>query len=413
MPAIGRLYLPREALAQAGILDHRSGRRAGASAPRRRPARRWSRARARISPRPTRSWRRCARRTRARAAHHGGGLPGDPAQGWSRAAGARRASACKVSKPRLLLDHPALRVHLMPRTGPHHRRRARRPRRRGPARGARRARRRARGDAAGRRPLPLLPRLRARHDDRQRQSSAAVGQSRGARLSARRIGAADRLVGPRQADFAFIDLADGRALDAAPQRRPSSRGGSSTRAAACRARTPLRLSARSRRCCWADADKPVGEVIACTGPALRAACCGRCCSPRSTSSRRRARRRSPARVIRETLLRGGQACRPLIARDGLSQALIEPALALARRRATRRSASASGCARSRSPATRVDGARFRRRDRDARRSAMRVILAVPPIVAAALVPGLRRADRVPRHRQRAFPPRRRRQTCRR
>ena len=32
-------------------------------------------------------------------------------------------------------------------------------------------------------------------------------------------------------------------------------------------------------------------------------------------------------VIRETLARGGQACRPLIARDGLSAVLIEPALA--------------------------------------------------------------------------------------
>src|SRR5262249_56518713 len=31
-------------------------------------------------------------------------------------------------------------------------------------------------------------------------------------------------------------------------------------------------------------------------------------------------------IVRETLLAGGQACRPLIARDGLSAVLIEPAV---------------------------------------------------------------------------------------
>ena len=33
-------------------------------------------------------------------------------------------------------------------------------------------------------------------------------------------------------------------------------------------------------------------------------------------------------VVRETLLAGGQACRPLIARDGLSAVLVEPAIKL-------------------------------------------------------------------------------------
>src|SRR4051794_9786991 len=33
-------------------------------------------------------------------------------------------------------------------------------------------------------------------------------------------------------------------------------------------------------------------------------------------------------VVRETLLAGGQACRPLVARDGLSAVLIEPAITL-------------------------------------------------------------------------------------
>src|SRR6185436_546366 len=37
-------------------------------------------------------------------------------------------------------------------------------------------------------------------------------------------------------------------------------------------------------------------------------------------------------IVRETLLAGGQACRPLIARDGLSSVLIEPAVKLLRDR---------------------------------------------------------------------------------
>src|ERR1700730_18017871 len=53
--------------------------------------------------------------------------------------------------------------------------------------------------------------------------------------------------------------------------------------------------------------------------------CSRCCWRRSTSTRRRGPRGS---AVRETLLAGGQACRPLIAREGLSAVLIEPAIKL-------------------------------------------------------------------------------------
>ena len=33
-----------------------------------------------------------------------------------------------------------------------------------------------------------------------------------------------------------------------------------------------------------------------------------------------------ARVLRETFGRGGDACRPLVPRDGLSESLVDPAL---------------------------------------------------------------------------------------
>ena len=87
----------------------------------------------------------------------------------------------------------------------HHRRRPCRPRGRGRSDRARRTRRGARGHPFRRRPLPLLSRCRDRHDDRQRQPSAAVGQFLGARLSAHtwRGASAGRTA---RAEFPFIDL---------------------------------------------------------------------------------------------------------------------------------------------------------------------------------------------------------------
>jgi squalene-associated FAD-dependent desaturase len=93
-------------------------------------------------------------------------------------------------------------------------------------------------------------------------------------------------------------------------------------------------------------------------------------------------------VVAETLLRGGRACVPLYARDGLSESLVDPALAwLAARggalRAGRRVAGleiADG---------RVAGLRLADGGAVA---ADRVVLAVPPWVAADLLPGLAPPD---------------------
>ena len=51
-------------------------------------------------------------------------------------------------------------------------------------------------------------------------------------------------------------------------------------------------------------------------------------------------------VVRETLLAGGKACRPLIARDGLSAVLVDPAIRLLRAKGAEVRLSAN-CARSR------------------------------------------------------------------
>ena len=78
---------------------------------------------------------------------------------------------------------------------------------------------------------------------------------------------------------------------------------------------------------WAGTDKLVGKAIPCEGtlyqrlvqPLLLAAL--NVDPPEGSAGLAGA-------IVRETLLAGGQACRPLIARDGLSSVLIEPAIKL-------------------------------------------------------------------------------------
>jgi squalene-associated FAD-dependent desaturase len=92
-------------------------------------------------------------------------------------------------------------------------------------------------------------------------------------------------------------------------------------------------------------------------------------------------------VVRETLLAGGQACRPLIARDGLSAVLVEPAIKLLRDRGAgiqfghelrefAMSADSVG-------ELRFGGDTVAVGPGDA------VVMAVPPRPAAALLPGLK------------------------
>ena len=128
----------------------------------------------------------------------------------------------------------------------------------------------------------------------------------------------------------------------------------------------------------------------------------RSCSRRSTSIRRKARRGSPSAVIRETLAAGGRACRPLIARDGLGATLIEPALAHAGSSAARSCGWSINCARCALPTS----------------ASRRSISAARPSRSPPTTPSFWRcrpmsrrrwcadldgADRISRHRQRAFP----------
>jgi squalene-associated FAD-dependent desaturase len=137
------------------------------------------------------------------------------------------------------------------------------------------------------------------------------------------IGTSDRLVGPATPEFAFVDLAAGerwtlRLSDGLvpwwifdPKRRvPGTRPSDYLSGA---------------RLLWAGADKTIAQTMRCDGtlyhrlwrPVLLAAL---------NTDPVEASARLAGAVVRETLAAGGHACRPLIARDGLSAAFIEPAL---------------------------------------------------------------------------------------
>jgi hydroxysqualene dehydroxylase len=142
---------------------------------------------------------------------------------------------------------------------------------------------------------------------------------------ARSIGTEAGLVGPARAQFPFVDLNTG-------QRWQLDLGDG---------RLPLWVFDRARRVpdtglldylalmplIWAKPDSLVGKTIPCEGilyqrlvqPLLLAAL--NVDPPEGSAGLAGA-------IVRETLLAGGQACRPLIAREGLSAVLVEPALKL-------------------------------------------------------------------------------------
>jgi squalene-associated FAD-dependent desaturase len=142
---------------------------------------------------------------------------------------------------------------------------------------------------------------------------------------ARSIGTDAGLVGPKSAQFPFVDLTTGQRwqLDLGDSRLPlwvfdEARRVPDTGLLDYLALMPL---------IWAAPSKLVGDTIPCEGtlyqrlvqPLLLAAL--NVDPPEGSAGLAGA-------VVRETLLAGGQACRPLIARDGLSAVLIEPAIEL-------------------------------------------------------------------------------------
>jgi squalene-associated FAD-dependent desaturase len=196
------------------------------------------------------------------------------------------------------------------------------------------------------------------------------------------IGAADRLIGPHKAEFAFMDLKSGERwmVHINDGMIPWWLFDANARPAGTSLMDFVKLAPL-----MIPANKPIGDVIECRGPAYDRFLQPLMLAALNTDPKEGSAALA-ARIIRETLLLGGKACRPLIARDGLSHALIEPALAFLE--------------------THNVPVRFGKRLRalgfaDTKVASLdfgdestpltlgdRVVLAVPPMVASSVVPGL-------------------------
>jgi squalene-associated FAD-dependent desaturase len=142
---------------------------------------------------------------------------------------------------------------------------------------------------------------------------------------AKSIGTETGLVGPERAQFPFVDLTTGKRwrLDLGDSRLPLWVFDAARRVPDTSLRDYLALMPLI----WSSPERLVGEAIPCEGllyqrlvqPLLLAAL--NVDPPEGSAGLAGA-------VVRETLLSGGRACRPLIAREGLSAVLVEPAIKL-------------------------------------------------------------------------------------
>jgi squalene-associated FAD-dependent desaturase len=202
---------------------------------------------------------------------------------------------------------------------------------------------------------------------------------------ARSIGSEAGLVGPARAQFPFVDLRTAQRwqLDLGDGRLPLWVLDEGRRVPDTSLRDYLALAPLV----WAKESKRIDEVIACDGtlydrlvqPLLLAAL--NVDPPEGSAGLAGA-------IVRETLLAGGQACRPLIARDGLSAVLIDPAIKHLEAKSGRvrighelRELAMAG--------SRIDALKFGGDDIIALGPDDAVVLAVPPRSAAALMPGLK------------------------
>lgn len=148
-----------------------------------------------------------------------------------------------------------------------------------------------------------------------------------ARAYALAIGSEGGLVGPERAQFDFVDLKNDKRwkLDLGSGRIPTWLFDKSRRVPDTTVGDYLALSP----VIWAGTDALVGKTIKCEGmlydrlvqPLLLAAL--NVDPPDGSAGLAGA-------IVRETLLAGGKSCRPLIAREGLSTVLVDPAIKLIR-----------------------------------------------------------------------------------
>jgi squalene-associated FAD-dependent desaturase len=198
------------------------------------------------------------------------------------------------------------------------------------------------------------------------------------------LGAEDRLVGPPKAEVPFFDLAtkENWTLRISDGRFPWWIFNSRHRVPGTRALDYLPMA----RLLWAQKDRAVGEVVRFTGPLyerlMRPLLLAALNIEPSAGSAALA-----GAVIRETVALGGEATRPLVAREGLGSALIEPALDFLRRR-NRPVRMGHQLHRLATSGARVEALDFGT-DKIALENDDMVILAVPPYAASALIADLK------------------------
>jgi len=140
----------------------------------------------------------------------------------------------------------------------------------------------------------------------------------------RTIGAIALVTGAPTARFAFADLAAGQrwTLDLGAGRLPFWAFDRHRRAPGTRARDYLALA----RLMWPAPDQPLDRIINCGGPAYEQVVRPFLLAALNTDPAESSSDLARA-VIRESIARGGAACRPYLAPRGLSAAFVEPAVA--------------------------------------------------------------------------------------
>lgn len=200
----------------------------------------------------------------------------------------------------------------------------------------------------------------------------------------REVGSEDQLVGPAGAEYPFIDLASGQSWVLRPNDsaipwwilRPR------RRVPGTRARDYLGVLGLLR----ATKATPIKEAMPCHGLLYERLWRPFFLAALNTAPEEGAASLA-ATILRETLAKGGRACRPLVALQGLSSAFVNPALRRLEAKGVEvsfeRRLSAIELA-----DDRVSGLDFGG-DRIEVTAGERVILAVPAAVAASLLPGLK------------------------
>jgi hydroxysqualene dehydroxylase len=198
------------------------------------------------------------------------------------------------------------------------------------------------------------------------------------------IGSRAGLSGPKEAEFPFVDIATGQqwTLRFGDSRFPWWVFDKDRRVPQTVVSDYLPLA----RLAWTSAEKPIGEVMNCSGPLYDRLLEPLLLAALNITPHEGSTKLASA-LIRETLALGGQACRPLLAREGLGNVFVEPAIAHLQERGVslvfEDELVALQFSDGRVSALKFAGHSVELGGEDA------VILAVPPNVATSLMPGLR------------------------